>query len=80
MSKTVNLKGFAYIELLDLSSDDMHPKLKFYGASPGGKNLAIIVDLPAWGIGHLADILREALKKQEQFVAENRASLEGRTK
>jgi hypothetical protein len=76
--KTVNLRKIFMAELIGPDYSDLHFKIKFYGETPGGKRMDVIIDFPAWGTEHVGAKLHEAQRKQESFLANNRRVLEGK--
>ena len=74
--RTINLVEVFDTERIGPNYSDFHFKLKFRGSTPGGKDLDVIVDFPAWGIEYIATKLHEALKEQERHLANSRAALE----
>ena len=74
--KTVNLVDVFDTERIGPNYSDFHFKFKFRGSTPGGKDLDVVVDFPAWGIEYLGQKLHEVLKEQERHLRNNRMALE----
>ncbi len=75
---TLNLEDVYMIERIGPSFSDFHFKIKFYGSTPRGKRLEVIVELPAWGVQELAPRLYEVQKEFERLVSNSREALEGK--
>jgi hypothetical protein len=64
------------IERIGPDYGNFHFKLKFWGITPDGNDLNIIIDFPAWGVEHLAQKLHEVQKEHERLLAVCRHMLE----
>jgi hypothetical protein len=78
VAKTINLQNVCMVERIGPNYSDFHFKLKFWGETPGGKDMHVIIDFPAWGVEHLAGKLHEIQKEHERLVANSRQVLQGR--
>lgn len=74
--KTVNLTKVFMTERIGPSYSDFHFKLKFMGQTPGGKELDVIVEFPAWGVEYLSQKLHEVQKEHERLLHNSRRALE----
>ena len=76
MGRNINLTIVFGVERIGPNYSDFHFRLKMMGQTPGGKDLHVTVEFPAWGVEHLAMRLHEVLKEQERYLKNNRDMLE----
>ena len=74
---TVNLRDVFMVERIGPNHSEHHFNLKFYGKTPGGRDLEVIVDFPAWGVQELANKLWEVQKEHERQTGHGREALKG---
>ena len=72
---TVNMIDVFNIDKPNVTYGSFHFSLRFMGQTPGGKDLDVVIDFPAWGVQYLGEKLHEVLKEQERLLSLSRAAL-----
>jgi hypothetical protein len=73
--KTLNLVEVFNIDKAIVSHGTFHFSMRFMGETPGGKELDVVIDFPAWGVQYIGEKLHEVLKKQEHLLSLSRSAL-----
>jgi hypothetical protein len=72
---TVNLVRVFDAEVIGPDYTNFHFKFHFRGETPGGKDLDVIVEFPAYFVEALGTKLHHVLKEQERHLANSRRAL-----
>lgn len=77
--RKVNLVDVNIVDRIGPNYSDLGFKLKFWGKTPGGKDLQVVIDLTSgWGVSEVAMRLHEVQKEHERMISSSRQILEGK--